>query len=262
MASSAPVCPDAWIDLAHRLADAAGAVLRRYFRSSLAVDDKTDSSPVTEADRGAERAMRALIAEACPGHGILGEEYGAENADAEWVWVLDPLDGTKAFITGKPSFGILIALVHRGVSVLGVIDQPILKERWLGVAARPTTLNGAPIHVRACPNLASAALYATAPDMFVGADARAFHAMSGKVKLLRYGADCYAYGLLASGFVDLVVEASLKPYDYLAMVPVIEGAGGTITDWQGKALGLGSDGRVVAAGDVRAASEARASLRL
>ena len=240
--------PDATITLAERLADAAGAVVRRYYRTPVAVDDKADASPVTIADREAEAAMRALIAQACPEHGIVGEEHGALRPDAEWVWVLDPIDGTKAFITGKPSFGTLIALLHRGVPVLGIIDQPITGERWLGVAGRPTTLNGRPVRVRACPDLRLAALYATDPGMF-GADDAAWRRLSAAVKLTRYGADCYAYALLATGFVDLVVEASLKPYDYSALVPVIEGAGGIMTDWRGQRLGLDSDGRVVAAGD-------------
>ncbi len=253
-------CPPGQIDLALRLADAAGAVIRRYFRTPVAVQDKADSSPVTIADREAEAAMRQLINKADRHHGILGEEYGPERTDAEWVWVLDPVDGTKAFITGKPSFGTLIALLHRGRPVLGIIDQPILGERWLGVAGRKSTLNGRPIHVRDCPELRLAALYATAPEMFSGADAVAWERLRGRVKLPRYGADCYAYGLLAAGFVDLVVEASLQPYDYLPLVAVIEGAGGLLTDWQGRPLGLGSDGRAVAAGDARLHAAALAVL--
>ena len=260
MSLTAPACSQAHIALALRLADAAGAVIRSYFRTPVAVDDKADASPVTVADRESELAMRRLINQEAPGHGILGEEWGPENTDAEWVWVLDPVDGTKAFITGKPSFGTLIALLHHGVPVLGVIDQPILNERWLGVEGQPTTLNGQPIRVRACPDIKSAALYATAPEMFVGADVASFEALRSQVKLPRYGCDCYAYGLLALGFVDLVVEASLQPYDYLSMVTVIEGAGGVITDWQGQKLGLHSDGRVVAAGDARAHAKALAVL--
>ncbi len=248
---SSDPCPQAQVDLALRLADAAGAVTRRYFRTPVAVQDKADASPVTIADREAEAVMRRLINQADRHHGILGEEYGPENTDAEWVWVLDPVDGTKAFITGKPSFGTLIALLHHGRPVLGVIDQPILGERWLGVAGRQTTLNGRPIHVRDCPELRLAALYATAPEMFVGRDTVVWEALRSQVKLPRYGADCYAYGLLAAGFVDLVVEASLQPYDYLPLVAVIEGAGGLLTDWQGRPLGLGSDGHAVAAGDAR-----------
>ena len=253
-------CPPGAVELAERMADAAGDVLRRYFRTPVAVEDKDDASPVTLADRESEAAMRAMIAAAFPDHGILGEEYGADRTDAEWVWVLDPLDGTRAFITGKPSFGILIALLHRGRPVLGVIDQPILRERWLGVAGRPSTLAGRAIRTRPCSELARAALYATGPEMFEGADATAFERLRRAVKLTRFGADCYAYGLLAAGFVDLVVEASLKPYDYCALVPVIEGAGGIITDWRGRPLGLDSDGRVAAAGDARLHARTLAAL--
>jgi inositol-phosphate phosphatase/L-galactose 1-phosphate phosphatase/histidinol-phosphatase len=231
------------------MADAAADIVCSYFRQPVTIEDKSDSSPVTIADREAEAAMRGLIGEQAPDHGILGEEYGAKRTDAEWVWVLDPIDGTKAFITGKPSFGTLIALLHRGEPVLGIIDQPVLRERWLGIAGQPTSLNEAAISCRPCHDLNSATLYSTAPEMFKGGDQPAFEKLRRQVKLTRYGADCYAYGLLALGFVDLIAEASLQPYDYLAMVPIIEGAGGTISDWQGKRLGLDSNGRVLAAGE-------------
>jgi histidinol phosphatase-like enzyme (inositol monophosphatase family) len=233
------------------MADQAGAIIQSYFRRSVVIEDKQDSSPVTIADRQSEAAMRALINQAAPEHGILGEEFGPERTDADWVWVLDPIDGTKAFITGMPSFGTLIALLYKGEPVLGIIDQPILKERWLGVTGRPTVLNGTKIATRPCPDLDKAALYATTPDMFSGRDEAAFGGLSRAVKLTRFGADCYAAGLVALGCVDLVVEACLQPYDYLALVPVIEGAGGIMTDWQGVKLGLQSDGRIVAAGDPR-----------
>ena len=244
-------CPSEFISFAGTLADAAAAVIRRYFRTTVAIDDKSDASPVTIADRQAEEVMRRLIEETYPSHGILGEEHGRSHADADYVWVLDPIDGTKAFITGKPSFGTLIALMRGGVPILGIINQPIIHERWLGATGRGTTLNDEPASVRACADLGNAYLYATAPDMFAGHDAAPWGRLSGQVKLARYGADCYAYGLLASGFVDLVVEAQLKPYDYCAVVPVVEGAGGIMTDWHGRRLGLESDGRVVAAGDAR-----------
>jgi inositol-phosphate phosphatase/L-galactose 1-phosphate phosphatase/histidinol-phosphatase len=246
--------------LADELADAAGAVIRRYFRRKIAVDDKADASPVTIADREAEQAMRALIEARCPADGIFGEEFGALREGAEWVWVLDPIDGTKSFISGIPLFGTLIALLHRGRPVLGIIDQPISRERWRGAAGRPSTHNDEPIEARACPELAAASLFATAPDMFRGADADGFARLKARVKLTRHGGDCYAYGLVASGFIDLVVEASLKPYDYCAMVPIIEGAGGVFTDWQGQPLGLASDGRVLAAGDRRMHAAALALL--
>ena len=186
-----------------------------------------------------------------------GEEHGAVRTDAEFVWVLDPIDGTKAFITGLPIFGTLIALLHRGVPVLGIIDQPISKERWVGVVGQGSTLNGRPIKVRACPGLDKAYMYSTAPQMFDGATAGRHQALAEKTKLFRWGGDCYAYGLLAAGHVDLVVENSLKLYDFAALVPVIKGAGGLITDWRGRDLDMHSDGSVIAAGDPAILTAAR-----
>src|SRR5215469_5457078 len=165
---------DAYLTLANDLADAAGAAIRPYFRTTLTVDEKADLSPVTAADRAAEQAMRRLIAARFPAHGIIGEEYGREREDAEFVWVLDPIDGTKSFISGVPLFGTLIALAQCGKPILGVIDQPISRERWIGGADRATTHNGAPIRCRICPGIAAATVFATSPDMFQGADAEAF----------------------------------------------------------------------------------------
>jgi inositol-phosphate phosphatase/L-galactose 1-phosphate phosphatase/histidinol-phosphatase len=250
----------ALIAFANELADAAGEIVRGYFRRGVAVDDKPDTSPVTIADREAESALRALIGQRFRDHGILGEEHGALRVDAEYVWVLDPIDGTKSFISGVPLFGTLIALAERGVPVLGVIDQPISRERWIGARGHRSTLNGAPISTRACPALASATLFATSPDMFKAADAEGFQRLKSAVKLARFGGDCYAYGLLAAGFVDLVVEAGLKPYDYAALVPVITGAGGSMTDWRGRPLDLTSAGHVLACGDPRLAPLARGLL--
>lgn len=247
------------VRLAHELADAARPIAARYFRTGVTVDDKTDQSPVTIADREAEMAMRELLDKHVPEHGVFGEEHGAVRTDAEYVWVLDPIDGTKAFITGLPLFGTLIGLFHRCKPVLGIIDQPILEERWLGVAGERSTLNGRPIKVRVCRDLDQAYMYSTSPGMFPGAYARPHEALTEKVKLFRWGGDCYAYGLLAAGHVDLVVEASLKLYDYAALIPVIAGAGGTITDWKGKPLDMNSDGSVIAAGD---AAVHRAAMRV
>jgi inositol-phosphate phosphatase/L-galactose 1-phosphate phosphatase/histidinol-phosphatase len=251
---------DSFLSLANELADAAGDAIRPYFRTALAIDDKADLSPVTVADRAAERAMRRMIGARFPAHGIIGEEYGRERDDAEFVWVLDPIDGTKSFISGVPLFGTLIALAQHGRPILGIIDQPISRERWIGAEGRRTTLNGKPVKTRACRSLEDATLYATAPDMFGKRDAAGFARLRRRVALARFGADCYAYALLASGFIDLVAEADLKPYDFCALAPVIEGSGGTITDWRGKPLDLHSDGRVLAAGDKRLARRARALL--
>ena len=242
---------DQCLELALRLADAAGEAIRPYFRQPLTVDDKPDLTPVTAADRAAEQAMRSLIESRFPEHGIIGEEFGRSRDNAEFVWTLDPIDGTKSFISGVPLFGTLIALTRAGRPILGIIDQPISRERWIGVVGRPTTLNGAAVRCRTCPALAGATLFATTPDMFKSGDAVAFARVSGAVKLTRFGADCYAYGLLAAGFIDLVLEASLKPYDFCAMVPVVEGAGGIATDWRGADLDIASDGRILVAGDRR-----------
>jgi inositol-phosphate phosphatase/L-galactose 1-phosphate phosphatase/histidinol-phosphatase len=250
------VVPQSFIGLANELADAVRPIAARYFRTPVAIDDKADQSPVTIADREAETAMRAILERHVPEHGIFGEEHGAVRTDAEYVWVLDPIDGTKAFITGLPIFGTLIALLHRGKPVMGVIDQPILKERWLGVEGQRSTFNGQPISVRTCPSLDRAYMYSTAPIMFPGAYAAPHEALTKKVKLFRWGGDCYAYGLLASGHVDLVVEASLQLYDFAALVPVVKGAGGLMTDWRGKELDMHSDGAVLAAGDAKVQAEA------
>ena len=242
---------DEHLALALRLADAAGEAIRPYFRQPLAVDDKSDLTPVTAADRAAELAMRSLIENRFPEHGIIGEEFGRARENADFVWTLDPIDGTKSFISGVPLFGTLIALTRARRPILGIIDQPISRERWVGVAGRSTTLNGAVVHCRACAGLPAATLFATTPDMFKCGDATAFARVSGAVKLTRFGADCYAYGLLAAGLIDLVLEASLKPYDFCAMVPIVEGAGGLATDWRGADLDLDSDGRILVAGDRR-----------
>jgi len=251
---------DLFLALAGDLADAAGEAIRPHFRQPIAVTDKPDLSPVTVADRAAEAAMRRLIIARFPQHGIIGEEYGPERADAEFVWVLDPIDGTKSFISGVPLFGTLIALARQGRPILGIIDQPISRERWIGAAGHATTFNGTAIRCRPCAALAAATVFSTSPDMFKGADADAQGRVAKAAKLVRFGADCYAYGLLAHGFIDLVIEASLKPYDFSAMVPIVEGAGGIATDWQGKPLSLASDGRVLVAGDVGAHREALALL--
>lgn len=250
------VCPPEFVALAHRLADAARPVVRHYFRTPVSVDTKKDSSPVTIADREVETAMRAIIKETFPGHGILGEEHGTENGGAEYVWVLDPIDGTMAFITGKPSFGTLIALARDGVPILGVVDQAILDERWIGGDGHPTTLNGQPACVRPCDDLSKAYAYTTGPEFFDAATLPAWTRIAARVRQPRYGCDCYAYALLTSGFVDLVVEAGLKPYDYSALAPVIANAGGTVTDWAGQPLTITSDGRVCAAGDARLHAQA------
>lgn len=244
-------CPTSFIRLARELADLSGEIIRRHFRTPMSVETKADTSPVTAADREAEASMRERIEAAYPDHGVIGEEFGPTRAEAEYVWVLDPIDGTKSFVAGKPLFGTLIGLVQAGAPIVGVIDHPALGERWIGARGEPSTFNGAPARVRPCPDLGKAILFATSPQMFEGANADAFDRLCREVRFPLFGTDCYGYGLVASGYGDLVVEAKLRPFDYCALVPVIEGAGGVMTDWQGRALDLASDGRVIAAGDRR-----------
>ena len=264
MLTDGAACPEGFIVLAERLADLAGEIIAGYFRRPVAVERKSDATPVTAADREAEQALRAEIAKAHPDHGIVGEEYGRERAESAFVWVLDPIDGTKRFISGNPLFGTLIALLRTGRPILGLIDMPMLGERWLGAAGRPTRHRdracARPARVRPCVGLADATLYATTPHMFLGDDLPAFERVRTQAGQTNYGGECYAYGLLASGFVDLVIEADMGVYDYLPLVPVIAGAGGIMTDWQGRPLGLESDGRVVAAGDRRVHRAALAAL--
>lgn len=240
---------------AEQLAAAARAIARLHFRSPIAVEQKADLTPVTIADRAIEAELRRMIRERHPGHGILGEEYGTEAGD-DATWVIDPIDGTKAYVTGMPTWGTLIALLDAGRPVLGVIEAPAMDERWLGAAGIASTLNGAPARTSGCERLAEASLYATSPDMFQGEAALRFERASRRARLCRYGGDCYAYGLLASGHVDLVIEADLKPYDWCALVPVVEGAGGMLRDWQGRPLTLASSGAVIAAASEALLAEA------
>jgi len=245
-------CPAEFLALAERLADASGKIVRRYFRTSVEIITKADSSPVTIADRETEAALRQMVKLAYPDHGLMGEEFPAERADAEFVWIFDPIDGTKSFITGRPLFGTLIALLHRGRPILGVIDHPALGERWIGASGRSTTFQGQTVKVRACANLGGAVLAASSPHMFGTEEAaEAFERVRRKAGLTLYGADCYAYGLVASGLHDLVVEANNGIHDFLPLVPVVEGAGGIITDWEGRALSVKSGDKVMAAGDRR-----------
>lgn len=253
----------AFIAAAEAAADAAGAVIRPLFRSALLVEAKGDASPVTEADRGAEQAIRALLSARFPEHGIWGEEFGADRPDAEWLWVLDPIDGTRAFVTGRPLFGCLIGLLHRGRPVLGVIDQPVAGERWLGVAGQPTRFRsamGGAAACRPCPRMDQAELSCTSPDMFLPGDRPGFERLRAAARRVTWGGDCYAYGLLALGLVDVVAEATMKPWDWAALVPVVEGAGGRVTGWRGEALTLEAEGRVLAVGDPALLPEAVALL--
>jgi myo-inositol-1(or 4)-monophosphatase len=247
-----PRALDHWIHAAEAAADVAGAVIRPYFRAGLASELKGDASPVTIADRTAELAMRAVLSERFPDFGILGEEFGLHNAAAPLRWVLDPIDGTRAFITGRPVFGTLVALMRGDQPLLGLIDQPMTGERWIGAVGRPTifrgSIGGRP-GGRACPTLDAAELSVTSTEVFDAGDLAAFERLRGATRRLTFGGDCYAYGLLALGQVDVIAEATMKLWDWAALVPVVEGAGGRVTDWQGRPMTCDGDGRILAVGD-------------
>jgi myo-inositol-1(or 4)-monophosphatase len=246
--------------LAQQLADSARTIALRWFRQPLAVEAKADDSPVTQADREIETCMRGMIGAAFPQHAILGEEFGFAQG-ASFTWVLDPIDGTRSFITGSPLWGTLIALLHGDRPLLGLIDIPATGERWFALAGAECTLNGRPARSSGCARLDDARVYTTSPDTFAErADWERFERLSRQAAMRRFGGDCYSYGLLASGHCDLVVEAGLQPYDYLAMVAIIEAAGGRISDWRGAPLTVASDGRVVAAASETLWREALAAL--
>jgi myo-inositol-1(or 4)-monophosphatase len=236
---------------AEAAADVAGAVIRPLFRARLSAELKADQSPVTIADRSAEQAMRAVLTERFPEHGVLGEEFGCDRPDARFCWVLDPIDGTRAFITGRPMFGTLVALLEDGKPILGVIDQPVTGERWIGGAGRTTLFRGPMGGVagcRPCSGLGEAELSCTGLNL-LGEDMPRWQSLADVVQRVSWGGDCYAYGLLALGHIDVIAEVTMKLWDWAALVPVIEGAGGRITDWSGQALRVDGDGRVLAVGD-------------
>lgn len=240
---------------AHDLADIAAAAVLPYFRVPIAVDNKADGrnfDPVTAADRAAEEAISALLGERYPDHGMLGEEFGARRPDARYQWVIDPIDGTRAFISGSPLWGTLIGLKDKGKPHLGVMDQPFTGERfWSDGSASFARWPGAEAHAirtRACPDLSAATLMTTDPGLFEPTrDRPAFERVRQEVRMARLGGDCYAYCLLAAGFVDLVIETGLKSYDVLALIPIVEHAGGRFTSWEGGSAAEG--GRIVASGD-------------
>ncbi|MFT8663728.1 inositol monophosphatase family protein [Acetobacter orientalis] len=249
-----PEALDHYLSVATMMADAARCVIRPWFRAPLAVVDKADSSPVTIADRTAERVMRAILAERLPEHGVFGEEFGLENEQADYRWLLDPVDGTRSFVTGRPVFGTLIALLKNGVPILGVIDQAVTQERWVGVAGRPTQFVspfGGQAVTRHCATLAQAELSCTSPEMLELAPHDGWKALKNAAKRMTWGGDCYAYGLLALGQIDIIAECDMNPWDWAALVPVIEGAGGRITAWDGSALRYDGDRTVLAVGDAK-----------
>jgi myo-inositol-1(or 4)-monophosphatase len=248
-----------------KLAAVSAETILPFFRTALSIQDKGrhgSFDPVTAADRAAETAMRALIYQTFPHHGIVGEEFGEERADAEYVWVLDPIDGTKSFISGMPAWGTLIALTRFGEPIFGVMNQPFTAERFSGDAGAARYRGPAgerDLRVRPCERLSEAILFTTSPLLMNEADRQAFGRVEESVRLSRYGGDCYAYCMLAAGHVDLVIETELKPHDVLPLVPIIAGAGGVMTTWENGSPNGG--GRIVAAGDKRIHAAALEMLR-
>src|ERR1700733_7340326 len=256
-----------------RLAQVSGEVILPFFRSAIRAEDKSLGGvfdPVTEADRGAEAAMRRLIGQTFPAHGMIGEEYGLDRPEAEYVWVLDPIDGTKSFDSWLPPWGTLIGLMHPGQPVYGMMAQPFTRERFYGDGKRASARTLAPshgdrppadwatrsLHTRGCSTLVEATLATTSPLLIRDeADRVAYARVESQVRLTRYGGDCYAYCALAAGFVDLVIETNLKPHDIVALAPIIEGAGGMVTTWDGESAAKG--GRIIAAGDRAVYDQAR-----
>jgi myo-inositol-1(or 4)-monophosphatase len=247
-----------------QLASVSGDTILPFFRTALAIENKNDRGfdPVTAADHAAENAMRALIRKNFPDHGIVGEEYGSERADAEYVWVLDPIDGTKSFITGMVAWGTLIGLMRFGEPVFGMMHQPFTRERFSGDGggAHCRGPSGSrELRVRDCASLGEAICSTTSPLLMNKNDRAAFARVEDKAKLSRYGGDCYAYCMVAAGLIDLVIETEIKPYDIVAIIPIITGAGGIVTTWEGGPAQAG--GRVVVAGDKRVHKQALEMLK-
>jgi len=252
-----------WVRAAEAALDASGAAIKPYFRAGVTADQKSDESPVTVADKLAEQILRDALTTAFPDYGMLGEELPATQETARYVWVIDPIDGTRAFITGRPSFCTLLGLLEDGVPVLGLIDQPITGERWIGGRDFRTIFRnplGGRIGPRAVTSLADAELSSTAPEMFDAPSAARFAWLQAQCRRVYWGGDAYGYGLLTLGQVDIVAENGLKPWDWAALVPVIEAAGGVVTDWSGAKLRLGCDGKVLAAANAELHAAALAAL--
>lgn len=235
-----------FIELAEYLADEAGQIIRQYYRQPFDVENKSDESPVTIADKSVEKRLREIIEEKRPDDGIIGEEFGRKESKNKYEWVFDPIDGTKSFVIGRPTFGTLIALCDNGTPILGLIDQPIIQERWIGAKGLPTLFNGKKVKTRPCADLSNARLASTSPAQLK----TQWENLEKASQFFVWGGDCYSYGLLSMGGLDAVIETQLATYDYIAMPPIIEGAGGHMCDWDGKRLHIDSDGRTLAVGDI------------
>ena len=236
---------DDLVSFSNTLVDESSKVIKKYFRKKIEIENKDDESPVTIADKKTELRIRELIESKFPEHGILGEEFEGKNIDSEYLWVIDPIDGTRSFIAGHKDFGTLIALLHNKEPIIGIIDCPIHEERWVGVKGRNTLLNGQQVKSSGVTLLEES--YVCTSGLYFGDDnfKKSFDKILDKSKYHRFGGDCYMYGMAASGFIDIVIEDTLKIHDYMALIPVINGAGGIITDKYGKKISLESDGSVV-----------------
>lgn len=239
------------LDFANHLADLSEGIAKKYFRISNGEIAKEDDSPVTKADREIEKIIRDEIEKKFPSHGIIGEEYGIKEAKSDFTWILDPIDGTSSFIIGRALFGTLIALTYKGKSILGIMNQPITHERWIGVDGQGSWLNGVKNKTRNCTEISDAVMCASSSHHFQNGDEKILKKISSLTKYQRlggiiYGGDCYSYASLASGFVDIVIDPGLKVYDYAALLPIIEMAGGVVSDWQGNDLQLKSNVRLIA----------------
>ena len=234
-----------FVQFASSVADAARRPSLRYFRAGPELHIKADGSPVTVADRETERLIRDRLSRRYPRHGVMGEEHGWTRSGQPYTWVVDPIDGTKSYLAGAPTFGMLLALLYEGAPVLGIIDIPALDERWCGAAGQATSMNGRPVKTGSCTAVEHAVLTIISPDKLEGDEGPAVEALSRMARVRRYSSDGYSHALLASGYVDMVVAVGQQPFDYIAVVPVVQGAGGCVSDWAGEPLGLDSNGRVL-----------------
>ncbi len=248
------------IDFANHLADLSCNIVQKYFRKDIGEEKKFDDTPVTLVDKKVEKIIREEILKKYPNHGIIGEEYNDVNKDADFKWVIDPIDGTSSFVIGKPVFGTLIALTYKNNPIIGIINQPISNERWVGIKGEGVTFNNKNIVTRKSGSISNSILCATSPVFFKDLDLKFFNQVRDKTKYQKYGGvfyggDCYLFGLMALGYVDIIIETGLKCHDYCSLVPIVEEAGGVITDWSGKRLDINSNGQILACGDKRVHEE-------
>jgi inositol-phosphate phosphatase/L-galactose 1-phosphate phosphatase/histidinol-phosphatase len=239
-----------FLTLANRLADEASIIARQYFGQKIDIISKNDETPVTIADRNIEQKMREIIESSRPDDGIIGEEFGIKDSQSGYTWVLDPIDGTKSFTIGRPTFGNLIGLCFEEKPILGIINHPILNERWIGQSGQKTTYNGTPVSCRACPNLKQAIFGTGSATQISHDDPSRLSRIEKATRYSVFQGDCHFYGLMANGFIDVIVEDRLGIYDFIALVPVIEGAGGIITDWKGTPKTLNGDPTILASGSL------------